>query len=66
MKKSDWLVKESEYPNGISLTFPRGYKIDFDKVKTIDDIKLLLEAVDITVFSHYGRYDEIKHLLKDN
>lgn len=66
MKKSNWLIESSDYPNGISLTFPRGYKIDFDKVKTIDDIKLLLEAVDITVFPQYHRYDEIKHLLKED
>jgi sporulation protein YlmC with PRC-barrel domain len=41
------------------------YKIDFDKVKTIKDIKLILSALQIAFSESYENFEDIKHLLKE-
>jgi len=39
------------------------YEIDFDEVRTIQDIKDVLKALNITIIGSYA--DQIKHLLKE-
>lgn len=66
MKKSDLFISDSSYPNGINFVVPKSYKLDLDKVKTVDDIKQVLELLDIVVYDNYKHFDKFKHLLKDN
>ena len=40
------------------------YEIDYDKVKSIEDIVVLLKAIDIKFGSVHAQFDEFKHLLK--
>jgi hypothetical protein len=41
------------------------YSIEWDNVKTIKDIKLIMEAMDLTYRPNSDfEYDEIKHLIK--
>jgi len=44
----------------------KNYVIDFDKIETIEDIKLILKALDIGFSPTYpNQFDEIKHFLKE-
>lgn len=40
------------------------YDIDFDKIKTVGDICVLLKAINIRFGNHHENFDEFKHLLK--
>lgn len=40
------------------------YKIDFDKVKTFEDMKLILESLDLSYTEECVGLQKIKHLLK--
>ena len=40
------------------------YKIDFDKIKTVKDIKEILKALDITFSDTCKNFDNIKKYLK--
>ena len=63
------MAKKSKNP--IATTLDRGgliptcHRFDFDKVKTIDDIKLLLEVSQLIVYDNYEGFNDIKHLLAD-
>lgn len=53
--------------NTIAIQPTKTFKVDFDKVKTIDDIKLILEAIhigfNINFIENYEKFDELKELL---
>lgn len=49
----------------LTMTLPKKYEIDFDKINTIEDIKQVLKAMDIAVFDHSSEFDSLKHLLKE-
>lgn len=40
------------------------YKIDFDKVETIEDVKTIIKGLNITISDRYEGFDGMKHLLK--
>jgi len=40
------------------------YVIDYDKVKTIDDIKIILKAMDIGISDLNPNFHEMKYFLK--
>jgi len=40
------------------------YDIDWDKVNTLEDIKQVLELLELTVSSWHPQFSETKHLLK--
>lgn len=45
------------------------HKIDFDKIKTVEDIVMLIDAIfpmGIQVAEGYSNIDKIKHLLKES
>ena len=39
------------------------YEVDWDKVQTIEDMKLLLKAIDMKLTIKNRYFDEIQHLL---
>jgi len=41
------------------------YEIDFEKINTLEDIKYLLQALDIKFSQHYENIEKIKYLLKE-
>ena len=42
------------------------YDVDWDKVHTLDDLKLIIKAVDMKVTIKNIHFDEISHLLKES
>lgn len=59
-----WFSKKKPEPK----PQPLEYMVDWDKVKTIKDIKLILEGVygeRLFISEDYGKFDELSHLLKD-
>ena len=44
---------------------PTCHRFDFDKVKTIDDIKAILRVSQIVIYDNFDGFDEVKHLLED-
>lgn len=44
---------------------PTQHEIDFDKVKTIADIKLIMKSLYFIIYDNHEHFDDIKHLLKD-
>lgn len=45
-------------------TIPTQYEVDWDKVETIDDIKLILKSSYIIINDNYEGFKKVKHLLK--
>jgi hypothetical protein len=41
------------------------YPIDYNKVKTIEDIKLILSKMSLGVMSNVPDFEELKHILSD-
>ena len=50
-----------------SLTFEqlKSYKIDFEKVNTLEDVISILQAMNITIYGKGKEYEALKHYLKD-
>ena len=48
------------------ITIPTCHRIDFDKVTSIADIKLILESLYIIVYDNHEYFDKFKHLLEDD
>ena len=44
---------------------PIRYEFDFDKIKTVDDVKRVLESLMISFTDRYPRFGEVKDLLKE-
>lgn len=44
---------------------PTCHRIDFDKVKTVKDIKLLLQATEIIIYDDNDHWKDVKHLMTD-
>lgn len=67
IKKMDYPLPEEHFSISTS-TNNRSYIIDFDKVDTWDDIKLILEtittALNIHICEDYEKFNELKKLLK--
>jgi hypothetical protein len=49
----------------IDNTDPIRYEFDFDKIKTVDDVKRVLESLMISFTDRYPRFEEVKDLLKE-
>jgi len=49
----------------IDNTDPIRYEFDFDKIKTVDDVKRVLESLMISFTDQYTRFEEVKDLLKE-
>ena len=47
------------------ISTPTQHEIDFDKVWTLKDVKLIMECLYIIIYDNHERFDDIKHLLKD-
>lgn len=39
--------------------------IDADKIKTMDDVRLLFKAMDMRIQPHASHYSELEHLFKE-
>jgi hypothetical protein len=55
-----------DHPNAKHLSFktPESYQIDFDKINTIEDIKVLFKGLNITFTKGLQNFEDIKHLVK--
>lgn len=43
---------------------PKQYRLDVDKIQTLEDIKAVLRAFDIAVQDDVPYFEEVKHLLE--
>ena len=48
----------------IVLKQPKEYEIDFTKVKTIEDVTVILKAMNIKVYDNYEEFETFKPYLK--
>lgn len=55
------------YNNFIAISNTRVFKVDFEKVKTLEDVKLILEAIqigfNINFCENYEKFSELEKLL---
>ncbi len=49
----------------LEMKIPTCHRIDFDKVKTVKDIKAILQATEIIIYDNNDHWDKVKHLLID-
>ncbi len=49
----------------MKMKIPTCHRIDFDKVKTVKDIKVILQAIEIIIYDDNDHWDEVKHLMTD-
>ena len=40
------------------------YEIDFDKMKTVDDVNTILKAISFQFLNSHTEFDKFRHLLK--
>lgn len=59
----DFLFDGIAITEGMSIKFPKQYEIDFDKVRTLEDIKTVLMALNIKMYDDY--IVGIEHLVKE-
>lgn len=43
----------------------KSYDLDVDKISNLEDIGIILRAMQLAVYEDYNNFDEIKHLLKE-
>jgi uncharacterized protein YdeI (YjbR/CyaY-like superfamily) len=60
---NDYLV-DKEILKPVTFKVQESYQIEFDKVNTIEDVKLILKAIDIRFTEQYGNLKDITHLIK--
>lgn len=60
---SDKLIMDYAGP-GITLNVPKIYEIDFDKVKTLEDVKTILKHLNLTVHEYAETFELLKPFLK--
>ena len=48
----------------MGIQIPTYYAIDFEKVNTIEDIKIILDSLNIMYPAGHKNLDQMKHLLK--
>lgn len=48
----------------MGIQMPTYYAIDFEKVNTVEDIKIILESLNIILPAGHKNLDKMKHLLK--
>lgn len=62
-------ARVEEYAHFSISSSTRTFKVDFDKVKTLDDVKLILEAIqigfNINFCENYEKFSELEKLLKE-
>lgn len=56
----------SDYDKTIKIQVIEGYTIDYDKVKTLEDVITILKGLDFIIYENYPHFEELKHLLKPN
>lgn len=44
---------------------PSQHEVNWDKVKTIKDIKLIMNAMNFIIYDNDENFESLKHLLKD-
>lgn len=43
----------------------KSYDLDVDKISNLEDIGIILRAMQLAIYEDYKNFDEIKHLLKE-
>lgn len=43
----------------------KSYDLDVDKISNLEDIGIILRAMQLVIYEDYENFDEIKHLLKE-
>jgi hypothetical protein len=61
-------VSEADYGEDndlleFKLTEEKKYKFDVSKIETIEDIKVILDALDIIIYDKLNKFDKIKKYL---
>ncbi len=49
----------------LKMKIPTCHRIDFDKVNTVEDIKVILQSIEIIIYDNNDHWDSVKHLLID-
>lgn len=49
----------------LTLNPVKSFCLDVDKISSLEDVKIILKAMQIVVGENYEHFDEIKHLLKE-
>ena len=62
----DELMKSVQEMDGIVKGEITSRTIDADKIKTMDDVRLLFKAMDMRVQPHASNYSELEHLFKED
>lgn len=65
MKKVKEEVIEEILAEANEVVEPKMYQINFDNVKTLEDVKILLKSFEIRVWADHKSFDQIKYLLKE-
>ena len=58
-------TRDTKRNNNAAFVNVKRYEIDWDKVQTLDDIKLILAPLEITYGPEFPYLDKMKHILKD-
>ena len=53
-------------PDGILMSYQPSRLIDADKIKTMDDVRLLFKAMSMQVNPQAPMYSELEHLFKED
>ena len=65
MDEKNYIVDNNNY---FKINIPKRYKVDFDKVETLEDMKLILETIifgfNVDISENYDKFDKVKKLLK--
>ena len=62
---SDGIVLTTASHNSFRLRNSHYYSIDWSRAKTVEDLAMLLSALDIKIADTHVDFERIKHLLKD-
>lgn len=61
---NSYIVDSEQY--GIrALRIPKMYSVDPSKIKTFEDVIVIINALDIKFADNHERFEEVKHLLQD-
>ena len=52
-------------PQPTEIAIPTCHRVDFTKVKTVTDLKLIVDAMQPIFYDNYEDFHKIKHLLSD-
>lgn len=65
MDEKNYIIDNNNY---LKISAPKRYRVDFDKVNTLEDMKLILETIvfgfNVNISENYDKFDKVEKLLK--